>query len=101
MCKKDDEMREMLHKYRKQAQELLAVIEESKRKDRERLDAQAKAESRQRVAAQSHRDGTQLPVRQGKSSARAHVLFAGRAPGDTAMTNIPQLKRVRVTFPKD
>lgn len=100
MSKKDDEMREMLHKYRKQARELLAIIEESKRKDRERADAQAKAEARQRVAQRAHRDGTVVPVRQGKSSARAHVLFAGQAPGDTAMKNIPQMVRMRVSFSK-
>ena len=100
MGKKDDEMREMLHKYRKQAQELLATIEESKRKDRERADAQAKAEARQRVAQRAHKDGTKLPVRQGKSKARAAIFYPSVAPGDVATTNIPTMTRVRISFPK-
>lgn len=101
MSKQEDTLRELLHKYRKEAMELREEIARTRRIQQERADAQAKAEARQRVAAQSHRDGTKLPVRQGKSSARAHVLFAGQAPGDTATTNVPQLRRVRVTFPKD
>lgn len=63
--------------------------------------AQEARDAKARIARAAHRDGTKLPVRQGKSSARSHVLFAGQAPGDTAMTNIPQLKLVRVTFPKE
>ena len=101
MSKKDEELREMLHKYRKQARELLAIIEESKRKDRERADAQAKAEARQRVAQRAHRDGTVVPVRQGKSTARAAIFYPSVAPGDVATTNIPTMTRVRVSFPKD
>lgn len=101
MGKKEDALREMLHKYRKQAQELLAIVEESKRKDREREDAQAKAEARERQAARAHKDGTVVPVRQGKSKARSAIFYPSVAPGDVATTNIPTMTRVRVSFPKD
>jgi len=62
--------------------------------------AQEAREAKARIARQAHKDGTKLPVRQDKSSARAHTFFAGTKPGDVAMTNIPQMVRVRMSFSK-
>lgn len=82
----------------KEAQEQARILQH--RLDSAKAARSPAAEARERQAAQAHKDGTKLPVRQGKSSARAHVLFAGQAPGDTAMTNIPVMTRVRVRFDK-
>lgn len=101
MSKQEDTLRELLHKYRKQAMELREEIARTRRIQQERADAQAKAEARQRGAAMAHKDGTKLPIRQGKSKARPAIFYAGTAAGDVAVTNIPQLVRVRVSFPKE
>lgn len=63
--------------------------------------AQEAREAKARIARAAHRDGTAVPVRQGKSSARSAIFYPSVAPGDVATTNIPTMTRVRISFPKD
>lgn len=83
----------------KEAQEHARVLQH--RLDSAKAARSPAAEAKARQAAMAHKEGTAIPVRQGKSKARPAIFYAGTAAGNVAVTNIPQLVRVRVSFPKD
>lgn len=83
----------------KEAQEQARILQH--RLDSAKAARSPAAEARERQAARAHKDGTVVPVRQGKSKARSAIFYPSVSPGDVATTNIPQMVRVRVSFPKE
>jgi len=83
----------------KEAQEQARILQH--RLDSAKAARSPAAEARERQAARAHKDGTVVPVRQGKSKARSAIFYPSVAPGNVAMKNIPTMTRVRVSFPKD
>lgn len=57
--------------------------------------AQEAREAKHRIARYAHRDGTSLPIRHSKSSAKAVVLFAGQTHGDVAISGLKPMAIVR------